>query len=158
MDCVRRTVEVNRLQGRVRSYVSDNLTSIPDGERFDLVVGNPPGWYDLYPKHPAFDLYPNLGLLTIDRGWMIHAGFYSRIVTFLNPGAFVLVQEIEPTSREVALGTSGIPWDRRPEDQSDIFAKMMERGGLSYVGDFELRTPIWNLIKSSVQISRKPDV
>ena len=39
---VKLTVERNRLSNKVRYYVSDVLDGIPESEKFDLVVGNPP--------------------------------------------------------------------------------------------------------------------
>lgn len=158
IDCVHRTIKVNKLQDRVRGYVSDNLISVPQRERFDLVVGNPPNFYAVNPVHPARAvLSGRWDLLGQDGGWRSHAGFYSQIAPFLNPGAFVLVQEVEPHSREVFCHGSGtIPWDIRPENQATLFPEMIRRGGLTHVGDFEIRHSGWPDIKSWMQVSQKP--
>jgi hypothetical protein len=156
VSCIRHTVEANQLHGRVRSYVSDNLTSVPGSERFDLVVGNPPNWYAINPKHPFSQLNSGRELRNLDRGWKVHAAFYSQIASFLNPGAFVLVQEVEPSSRDVfTFGSNTIPWDIRPDDQATIFTGMIRRGGLTHVGDFEFHTPSRENIRSWLQLSQK---
>jgi 16S rRNA G1207 methylase RsmC len=42
VEACRRTVADNRLEARVSVYASNNLRDIPDGEKWDLVVSNPP--------------------------------------------------------------------------------------------------------------------
>ncbi|MBI3617871.1 MAG: methyltransferase [Candidatus Omnitrophica bacterium] len=42
IDAIKETIKNNHLQDRVAVYQSDCLDSIPDNERWDLVVGNPP--------------------------------------------------------------------------------------------------------------------
>jgi hypothetical protein len=155
IDDVNRTISENGLSGRARSYVSDNLASIPRDERFDLVLGNPPSWYAPNSAHPyvgnaKFDTGSH------DVGWKIHSRFYSQILQFLNRGAFVLVQEVEPCSREVYVGPSSIPFDIRPQDQSSVFEKMIKGGGLEHVTDREFRTPFSANTKMYLQISRAP--
>lgn len=156
IDHVNRTIKANSLQDRVLSYVSDNLVSVPQTARFDLVVGNPPNWYELNSAHPFFEGHAGWELRGCDPGWRVHGAFYSQIAPFLNPGAFVLVQEVEPYSREVFLGSRAMPWDTRPKDQATIFPEMIRRGGLTHIGDFELRHCDWPHVKSWLQLSQKP--
>lgn len=156
IDCAERTIETNKLRGRVRTYVSDNLTSVPQHERFDLVVGNPPCFYSLNPEHPIVASTPKwLSLIAEDAGWKIHAGFYGRIASFLTPNAYLLVQEVEPSSREVYIPPgSGVPVDTRSKEPAAVFPEMMSRGGLTHVGDFELHTSNWSNIRTGLQVSR----
>jgi predicted RNA methylase len=155
IDYVNRTVRANGLQDRVRSYVSNNLASISPLERFDLVVGNPPNYYSLNPAHPDYywlknDLRPN------DPGWKVHAGFYSQIAAFLNPGAFVLVEEVEPYARLVYDPIdSPIPWDIRPEPPAAVFAEMISQGGLQPIADRQFHTDRRSGLKMWLQISQK---
>jgi hypothetical protein len=150
IDCVRKTTRVKSLQDRVRSYVSDNLLAVPPRERFDLVVGTPPSWCA---KNRARMLYTSISYAE-GPGWGIRAGFYSQIAQFLNPGASVLVLEVEPHSREVFVQDHSVPWDVRPEEPASTFTKMMLQGGLTHVGDFQLvsgqKPELW------LQISRRP--
>lgn len=134
IDCVNRTIEANRLQDRVRAYVSDNLESVPQHERFDLVVGNPPSFCAVNPAHTS---YSQLGgnILAHDPEWKIHAGFYSHIAAFLNPNALTLVLEVNLYDREVFVTGSSVPLDIRPENPQRTFAEMMRQGGLTHVED-----------------------
>jgi Methyltransferase small domain len=157
IDYVARTVRANGLEDRVRSYVSNNLASVPTHERFDLVVGNPPNYYALNPAHPDYywlkdDLRPN------DPGWQVHAGFYSQIGAFLNPGAVLLVEEVEPHARMVYDPVeSPIPWDIRPEPPAGVFAQMMRQGGLVHLQDRHFHTDRRTGLKMWLQISQKPE-
>ena len=157
MKCAQRTIEANQLQDRVRSYLSDNLTSIPRHERFDLVVGNPPNFFGRNPEHPAYANWAGSNALrSEDPGWRIHEGFYSDIASFLNPGAFVVVDEVALFSREVFMhGDHSTPWDIRPEEPAGVFTEMIRRGGLAHIGDYEFlslspKTKCW------MQVSQKP--
>lgn len=154
IEYVRTTIAANHLEDRARCYVSDNLLTVPKTERFDLVVGNPPNYYALNPKHPNYDLWKN-DRRANDPGWRIHAAFYSQIGAFLNDGAHVVVQEVEPYSREIFQFCDSTPYDIRPEAPGPLFKEMMRRGGLEHVGDFPLPTAFGDSIKSWVQVSRK---
>jgi methylase of polypeptide subunit release factors len=91
----RKTIEANGLHDRVTLYESDCLDAIPDGERWDLVVGNPPhsgtaqiidGWS------------PNT-LTYMDPDWSLHRRFYRDVGKHLNPGGVVLIQENNQLSK-----------------------------------------------------------
>jgi SAM-dependent methyltransferase len=98
------TVERNGLAGRVNVYLSDGLGAIPDGERFDLVVSNPP-WY------PS----DNGSLIACDPGWAFHRSFYGRIARHVSPGGSVLFQE----------NSGGA--------EHDVFLPMLAAGGLALI-------------------------
>lgn len=134
IECVNRTIEANRLQGRVRAYVSDNMESVPRHERFDMVVGNPPSFCAINPAHPSYSEL-NGNRIGHDPDWRIHAGFYGQIAAFLNPLAFTLVLEVNLYDREVFMTGSSVPLDIRPEKPQRTFAEMMHRGGLTHVED-----------------------
>jgi Methyltransferase small domain len=78
-----RTVRVNGLGGRVSVYLSDNLKYIPQSEKWDVVVSNPPHFIDQY----VGDLRAH------DPGWRIHREFFATIGDFLNVGGVVVLQE-----------------------------------------------------------------
>ena len=80
------TVKNNKLEDRVSVYLSDCLDSIPETEKWDLVVSNPPHWPSSNEKYPEdIKMYdPNL---------IIHKKFYQDIHKFLTPNGTNLIQE-----------------------------------------------------------------
>lgn len=77
-----RTITENGLADRVSIYHSDNLKNIPDTERWDLVVGNP----------PHFDDRPG-DLRGHDDDWRLHRQFFTAVGGFLRPGGVIVLQE-----------------------------------------------------------------
>lgn len=79
----RRTIGANGLKDRVSVYRSDNLDNIPETERWDLIVGNPPhfDWTQVGERRFA------------DSGWNIHRRFFNTVGRFLKRGGVVLIQE-----------------------------------------------------------------
>lgn len=101
----RRTIADNRLTDRVSVYRSDNLDAIPDTERWDLVVGNP----------PHFDWMQTGEIRFGDNSWRIHRRFFETVGRFLKPGGVILIQENNHGSTV------------------DTFRTMIEQAGLSIV-------------------------
>lgn len=83
VEACRRTIVENGLAARATVYHSDNLKNIPDSERWDVVVSNPP--------HFADDWIGDLR--TYDHDWHIHRGFFSAVGGFLKPGGVIVLQE-----------------------------------------------------------------
>jgi 16S rRNA G1207 methylase RsmC len=83
VEACRRTIVENGLAERVSAYRSDNLKDIPDFERWDLVVGNPP--------HFADDWVGDLR--SYDHGWHVHRDFFAGIGRHLKPGGVIVLQE-----------------------------------------------------------------
>jgi predicted RNA methylase len=102
IEAARMTASYNGLSDRVSVYLSDGLAQIPDSEKWDLVVSNPPHF---------LEWKGDTRLRCEDKGWEIHRRFYAGVKKFLNPGASVFLQEN-------ALGSS-------PED----FAPMIREAG-----------------------------
>lgn len=155
IECVKRTIIENNLQDSVNYYVSDNFESVPKSEKFDLVVSNPPNYFCLNPEHHDYswlkdDLRPN------DPGWKIHKSFYSTIVDYLLPEAYLLIQEVEPFSDKVYIPiTNSIAFDIRPEAPHDTFKEMIQNGELKYVDTKHFHTDSQEGIKMWMMISRK---
>lgn len=84
LDAVRETIRRNGLEDRVTVHHSDALDGIPAGERWDLVVGNPP-WL-LAPPNAR-------NLLLADPDGQVHKSFYRDVGRFLAPGGSVLLIE-----------------------------------------------------------------
>lgn len=108
-EACRETVARNGLADRVDVYLSDNLDAIPDSEKWDLVVGNPP--------HASTDQSPPWGpdVIYRDVDWAVHRRFYEQVGRHLAPGADVLIQE---NARVSELGS---------------FSAMIEENGLETV-------------------------
>jgi methylase of polypeptide subunit release factors len=124
------------LEKNVRIFQGDNMDAVPQKLRFDLVVANPPNYYNVQKDHPAGalwykDLRPN------DRGWQIHEKFYAAIRSYLAPDAVMLIEEIEPFRKEVHVSVEGkrsdVPYDIRDEVPMDTFDSMTRRNGLKIV-------------------------
>jgi hypothetical protein len=141
LECIERTVKRNGLEDRVTYYLSDNLTAIPESERFDLVVSNPPWFYQINPAHPLYaklrdDLRPN------DPGWRLHGDFFRGVGKHLVDGGLVCMSENEVHNANVVLpGFDGVPYDIRPRPAIDDWKVMMEEGGLDYVDTLFFSTP-----------------
>ena len=80
------TARYNRCQERVQFYQTDRISVIPDVERFDLVVANPPHYLEC----PGDDNYQRIA---VDTNWQAHQEFYQNIARYLDDDAVVLLQE-----------------------------------------------------------------
>ncbi|MGC4119542.1 MAG: tRNA (adenine(22)-N(1))-methyltransferase TrmK [Myxococcales bacterium] len=121
-----RTIRENGLQDRVKVYLSDGLAGIPDSERWDLVVSNPPHWRGTHQQ------WEN-ELRLIDPDFIVHRKLYEGVGRFLAPGGRVVIQEN-------GLGT-------RPSD----FETMIAGGGLRVVEVFPddgLKSPLLHHLRS----------
>lgn len=95
IECCRRTIKENHLEGRVSVYHSDCLKQIPL-QKWDLVIGNPPHF-----SEPQVNL-PQSKIINVDTNWDIHKSFYMDIGRFLNPnGSILLVENGRGSSPEV---------------------------------------------------------
>jgi hypothetical protein len=130
-ECVRRTVRRNGLGDRVTVYSSDNFRQIPAHEQFDLVVGNPPNYFALNPQHPAFAIYRE-DLRPNDRDWVVHRDFYANVRRHLQPGALLMIDEIDVFEALVipSWSPSRIPYDIRPRPAIEDFRAMIAEAGL----------------------------
>jgi tRNA1(Val) A37 N6-methylase TrmN6 len=111
VEACQRTIAENDLARRVSAYQSDNLKNIPNSERWDLVVANPP--------HFADDWIDDLR--SYDDNWHLHRNFFAAVGRFLKPGGVVVLQE---NNRGSTAAT---------------FAPMIEAAGLSTVFVAECR-------------------
>lgn len=83
IEACRLTVRGNQLENKVSVYHSDNLKHIPETERWDLIVSNPPH-------------YENLLIGDIrgqDKDWNVHRDFFRDIGKFLRPGGVIALLE-----------------------------------------------------------------
>jgi predicted RNA methylase len=133
IDCLQRTVVRNRLQGRVSYCVSDNFSNISPDARFDLVVGSPPNYSGLNPRHPYYERYKD-DLRPNDPGFRIHRDFYRNVKRHLNPGAMLFILEISVMETEVRTPDFAEPYDIRERPPLDDFREMIAAAGLTFLG------------------------
>ena len=88
VDQVRRSIRQNFCADRVTAYVSDSIGALPDSEKFDLVVGNPPH----FSTASSID---DVTRLESDVDWNIHREFFANIGRHLAPDGVILLQENE---------------------------------------------------------------
>ena len=113
----------------VRSYISDNLKQIPKSEKFDLVVSNPPNYYNIQRSHTYGHMRDDLRPSDID--WKIHKDFYKNISEYLNDDAVMFISEVEPYSREVYILDE--LYDKRSEIPMKEFKIMIESNNLKII-------------------------
>ena len=137
IDYARQNIVLNKLEGRAHAYVSDNFAAFPRDARFDVVVANPPWYWQVDRSHPLFPLLKSkLDVVSEDSGWRIHQAFYRDVGAFLNPGALLFVLEGDPNRPEVVL--CGQAFDKRPAAPASLFHEMMRQGGLEPVSDHHI--------------------
>lgn len=93
VEACKETVKRNKLESKVSVYQSDCLDQIPESEKWDLVVGNPPHWWTA-----SEELYKR-DIRKFDPGLRIHQKFYRDIKRFLKPNGAVLLQENKTATR-----------------------------------------------------------
>lgn len=112
------TIKRNGLESRATAYLSNCLDSIPETEKWDLVVSNPPHVFC------ATENEYRKNIILFDPNFNIHKRFYRDIRKFLKPTGSVLLQEhTESTS-------------------IDDFKGMIEENGLKIVDVFTYTPPV----------------
>ncbi len=124
------TVKNNNLQTKVSVYLSDCLDNIPEGEKWDLVIGNPPHWP--FDKDKYYE-----DITKYDPALIIHKKFYKGIRKFLKPNGSILIQENGRATRH--------------ED----FIQMIEENGLKIIDVFKAKPlSLFECILKRKKISR----
>lgn len=99
LSLARRTVEDNDLDN-VTIYESFNMDSIPETEKFDLIVGNPPHYADVS-QGKRQELARFHERIWRDPEWEYHRQFFHQAKKHLKPGApIVLCENWEGSSPE----------------------------------------------------------
>ena len=88
IEYVKRSIRENNCADRVSAYVADSISTLPESELFDLVVGNPPHF-------PSASDIDDVTRLESDVGWNIHQEFFANIGRHLTPDGVILLQENE---------------------------------------------------------------
>ena len=87
-DAIARVIETSAINhlDNVSAYVCDRVGLLPEHERFDLVVANPPHFLQC----PGDDNYQRIA---VDSDWAAHQEFFANIGQYLEPNAVILLQE-----------------------------------------------------------------
>ncbi len=117
VEVCKETIRNNNLESKVSAYISDCLDNIPETEKWDLVVGNPPHVFC------ADESQYKKNITLFDPNFKIHRKFYQDIRKFLKPSGSILLQE----HRE----STGI----------DDFKEMIEENGLKIIDVFQYMSP-----------------
>lgn len=79
LNSLRRTLKINGLDellgSQIRCVLTDGLNYMPRGEKFDIIVSNPPHYF--VKDYISKDLEPST-LGTYDAGWAFHESFYKQ--------------------------------------------------------------------------------
>jgi methylase of polypeptide subunit release factors len=87
------TVEENQLGDRVSIFGSNGLDAVPETERWNLVVMNPPFEYCTRYDYEHTFAQGYYTLRIFDPEWAIHRQFYKQVGRFLFPAGSVLAAE-----------------------------------------------------------------
>lgn len=87
----KKTVRENNIDEYVNIYHSDIFDKIPNNQKFDLIVGNPPH-FQLNQKMGNTELGEK-NLKAYDHDWNIHRRFFSEVKKYMKPGGHVVLQE-----------------------------------------------------------------
>ena len=90
VEAVKKTIKFNKLENKVSVYLSDSLDQIPNNEKWDLVVGNPPHYSK---KFNIDDLDNDQMRIVLDSDLKTHDKFFEKVGNHLNENGFVLLQE-----------------------------------------------------------------
>lgn len=85
IQAVEQTIKVNQLTN-VSAYATGTVAGLPEHEKFDLVVANPPHFLAC----PGNDNYQRIA---VDQDWAAHREFFENIGKHLLPGGIILLQE-----------------------------------------------------------------
>lgn len=75
-----------KYRSTVSAYVADRIALIPEHEKFDLVVANPPHFLTC----PGDDIIQRI---KVDQDWQAHREFFQSIGRYLTPDGVILLQE-----------------------------------------------------------------
>jgi len=85
VEMAKKTARFNGIEHLVNVYQSDVLDQIPEHEKWDLVVGNPPHFL---PRSPH-----DKNIKAFDPDWRVHKKFYASVKCFMKPDGFIVMQE-----------------------------------------------------------------
>ncbi|PKN68140.1 MAG: hypothetical protein CVU57_00510 [Deltaproteobacteria bacterium HGW-Deltaproteobacteria-15] len=83
---------------RHEMILSDVLKNVPRGQKYDLIIGNPPH-RDLGDGHPMTAEYSLKNVFLVDPSWRLHSQFYATVHEHLLPGGECWLIELDGSPR-----------------------------------------------------------
>jgi len=130
IETCKKNAETLGYTSKVTAYLTGTISAIPEEEKWDLVVGNPPNSEDTegFKSHnndfagQSPEMVDLACRLTVDQDWQAHRDFFKEIKKHLNKDAdiflsmhstvFVSMKSIyQPENFELVSVTDMIPWD-----------------------------------------------
>ena len=85
IQAIHETIKNNKLHN-VSAYATGTISQLPENEKFDLVVANPPHFLSC----PGDENYQRIA---VDQNWAAHQEFFANIRQHLLPNGVILLQE-----------------------------------------------------------------
>jgi hypothetical protein len=111
------TANSNGLSSKVTGYVTPCIGNIPEHEKWDLVVSNPPhseeasGFFDHMRNDPerSHQFIENSARLVVDENWGIHKEFYANIRKHLSDDAdLYIIESVQDVRYEAFIEEAGL--------------------------------------------------
>lgn len=133
IQAVKDTAKINKIEDRVNVYQGDGVSALPEHEKFDVVVGNPPQFPNrimleyLYARDPKIN--PRI---YIDPEWSLHKKFFQGIREHMTQNGLVVLTEasggshvetFRPLIEEAGLVLEGWKWPKRGRDMYYLFIR-----------------------------------
>lgn len=107
MDCYKPAIDScidtsikNKIEDKVSVYLSDNIKSLPNDKKFDLVVANPPHMFNMSVDRVGFpdedtqkDAFENQKRIVLDQDMKIHKEFFANIRDKITDDADIFISE-----------------------------------------------------------------
>lgn len=104
---VNRNAAINKIKDRVSTYLGKSISVIPESEKFDLAISNPPhsnsldSWKGMVIKSMkdrneeiwSEDKFDNWARLIVDEQWESHYNFFKNIRKYLTDDADIFICE-----------------------------------------------------------------
>lgn len=91
LDSAIHSVDASEHDLKVNTYCLDQISKLPEHEKFDLVVANPPHFS--FPIFHQDAVFKNEHRIYLDKSWQIHKEFFANIYKHLNPEGVIILQE-----------------------------------------------------------------
>ncbi len=131
IDVVKHTAHFNKIEDRVSVYHGDGVLGLPQHEKFDLVVGNPPQFQNRIMLELLFAHDPKTDpRIYVDPEWRLHKQFFNRISNHLKDDGVIILTEcsggahvetFRPMIEEAGLYLAGWKWPKRGKDMFYVF-------------------------------------
>lgn len=91
IDACHFTAIQNKIEEKVTLFKSDCLESIPENERWDLIVANPP--------HISVDVQKKNKITYLDKDFYAHRKFFSKLESYVTADSVIIFQESKNHSK-----------------------------------------------------------